>query len=82
MNTPNNGARYDRRLTDPLLWPSSRFGRRAEEETRRRVNELSWSLAGEQVAAEALAYLGAQSAREERRRAARDEGWRVGEPGE
>ena len=52
MTDPYN-APYRRRFPDPRSWASNEaFGRFAEEATRRRVNELSWSLAGEDLAAE------------------------------
>lgn len=82
MTGPNND-RYRRRFTGPEQWPSNgAFADRAVEDTRRRVNELSWALAGEQVADEAARFLRAHAARELRRRTARSEGWQAGEPGE
>lgn len=58
-------------MNDPRAWPSS-FGRYASEQTRLRVNELSWHLAGEQLAKEIETALQVGEARTPR----------VGEPGE
>lgn len=83
MTGPLN-APYERRFQDPAKWPSNRagFADRAVRETYRNANELSWSLAGEQVAEQASAFLTAETARQERLRVARAEGWQAGEPGE
>lgn len=75
MNGP-----YRRRLTDPTAWPSNqRFAQYAVERTRQRVNDLSWELAGHQLADEIEQEL--QTARRavdlDQRRARR-----AGDPGE
>ncbi|MGX6605591.1 hypothetical protein ACWKSP_26185 [Micromonosporaceae bacterium Da 78-11] len=80
MNQPYND-RYERRFTDPNTWPSNAFGHHAVEATRRRVNELSWELAGNQVAGEASAFLKAEQARRDRQQAAQGVE-RSGDPGE
>lgn len=82
MNQPMNGP-YRRRFQDPRQWPSSVvYGLYAEVKTERAVNELSWGWAGEQVSAEASAFLKAEQARQERQQKAQTEGWTAGEPGE
>lgn len=81
MNEPPN-SRYERRFPDPEKWPSNRIASRAVEETRRSVNELSWALAGEQVADEVSRFLKAEWGRQERQRAAQADGRWAGEPGE
>lgn len=76
MTGPQNSP-YRRRLPDPAGWPSNVFSRYAAEATRRRVNELSWSLAGEDLAGEIEQVLsGAQLMPPQRRP------MRLGEPGE
>ncbi|MET0417484.1 MAG: hypothetical protein ABW022_15840 [Actinoplanes sp.] len=86
MNAPENvpsNDRYVRRLSDPSRWPSNRaFADRAVEQTRQRVNELSWEFAGLQVAGEAEKFLAAQAAREERWRLAQSKDFGRGDPGE
>jgi hypothetical protein len=55
MTGNQNSGRYRRRLPDPELWPSNTGSfcpDAAVEATRVRVNELSWELAGEQLAEE------------------------------
>lgn len=96
MNAPMND-RYHRRFQDPRQWPSQVvFGLYAEVKTEKAVNELSWEWAGNQVAAEASAWvdapglgdeveaaLRAETARQERWATAQTEGWAVGgDPGE
>ena len=57
MTDPYN-APYRRRFPNPWDWPSNNtFGRYAEEATRRRVNELSWEIAGADLADEVASYL-------------------------
>jgi len=45
---------YERRFPDPQTWPSNqrRFADAAVEQTRERVNELSWEIEGDNLAAE------------------------------
>lgn len=73
-----NGRRYERQMNDPRAWPSN-FGRYAADQTRQRVNELSWELAAEQLAKEIETVLqgGRQSGPAPRERRPR-----VGDPGE
>jgi hypothetical protein len=69
--------RYQRRFTDPATWPSNEapFADHAVEVTRKRINELSWALAGDNLADEIERALLAATAPRERR-------VRAGEPGE
>jgi hypothetical protein len=83
MSAPSNGGGYHRRYPNPEQWPSSVvYSLYAEVKAEHAVNELSWELAQHQVADEASAFLKATADRLERRRKARLEGWRQGEPGE
>jgi hypothetical protein len=52
--TERFNAPYRRRFPDPDQWPSNNgsFASRAAEVTRQRINELSWEMAGQQVADE------------------------------
>jgi nitroimidazol reductase NimA-like FMN-containing flavoprotein (pyridoxamine 5'-phosphate oxidase superfamily) len=87
VNGPNDEHRNSRWSNldshRPEQWPSRVvFGLYAEVKAEKAVNELSWELARHQVADEAAAFLAAEAARRERRRTARAEGWKQGEPGE
>ncbi len=59
MTGGHNSGAYRRRMPNPEQWPSNNqaFTDAAVEATRRQVNELSWDLAGEQLAAEIEASL-------------------------
>jgi hypothetical protein len=78
--TGEHNAPYRRRFPDPRDWPSNRPG--PSEQPQQRVNELSWWLAGEQVADEFTPLLRAEAARLERMRAAQELGRSPGDPGE
>jgi hypothetical protein len=81
--TEHFNAPYRRRFPNPEQWTSNEvFGLYAEVKTEKAVNELSWEFARHQVADEVSAFLRAQDAREQRRRAAQAEGFVGGEPGE
>lgn len=82
MSEPFN-APYRRRFNNPAGWESNyKFADWAVERTRERINELSWEFARHQVADEVSAFLRAEDAREQRRRAAQADGLVGGEPGE
>lgn len=80
--------RYQRKFTDPFDCACRRaFADNAVQKTYEAVQELSMSLAGEQIARDAAEYLvraadPGEVARRQRRRRAVDEGWTAGEPGE
>lgn len=75
-------GRYQRRFRRPEDWPSNNyrgFTDDAVAQTYAKVNELSWKLAGDQLADE----ITAEFARAERQRRAQAEGWAAGgDPGE
>jgi hypothetical protein len=91
MTNPHND-RYQRHFPDPDKWASNKaFTDRAVEQTRLRINELSWAIQGEQTAENAALWtraphvgdeVEAHLKREARREAAQAEGFKQGEPGE
>ncbi len=58
MTGGHNSGAYRRRLPNPEQWESNNeFADAAVEQTRLRVNEMSWEWAGQELAAEIEAVL-------------------------